>query len=202
VSQEQQNQNVNTGENDSTQDTGGFPSPPTQPEQSKKLKKQKSSKKKSWNKCTTISIIAAVIMITAAVVAKMTGVMYFGFKSPDQQVALRSVACGDDIIEDFSRIMAYQALEPNIFVSIADRVRNIDNYRNDVNCVFIMAANATTTDNSTDLEKYLNDLDNFSNQGLYPSNRVRIFGLESNSMKGLKDALFRESFDPELVMGI
>jgi hypothetical protein len=137
---------------------------------------KKSKFKLKINKLT-ISLALSCLLVITIIVLILTGILYIGFKSSSQQIVVRTIACDEKIINDFADIprAKYGIINKNDFTDIADRVKNTPNYDDDVNCVYILAINAATTNNSSELDSLIKDLDKFARQGLYPADNVIVY---------------------------
>lgn len=102
--------------------------------------------RKLLSPCKIISIITIVIVIAAIVIAKMTGIVYFGFKSPDQRVILQTRVCTEDIFNRYNEILRTsigpdgddQDLLASELRELASKINNKDNSDKDPTCQFML----------------------------------------------------------------
>ena len=106
----------------------------------------------------------------------MTGIVYFGFKSPEEKIVVRSTAC-DMLInrylaasseEDFDLIMKMHEL--------AGEVPNNSHARNDANCQFIQMYSALMFGDLEEAMELARHLQTLINDGLPLDARLPVFG--------------------------
>jgi t-SNARE complex subunit (syntaxin) len=127
-----------------------------------------------WSRWLLYAIILIAVLAVIDFLYQLNrGAVYVGTKDPKQQVVVRTIVCGDEMMQQFNDKMKETGFDQGMFVGIAKEITKLPHYNDDVNCTYMLAFNAMTTNNTEDLEKSLNRLDEFSKEGLYPSNQVR-----------------------------
>jgi hypothetical protein len=152
--------------------------------------------------------LACLLLIAGAITALITsGVMYVGFKERGQKVVIRTTSCNDNLLREFQDRVTSKMIQKDYVTDIADKVKQNQDYDNDVNCVYIMAVNAITTNNASDLEEYIERMDNFAKEGLYPNNNIQLNGISVDDLYSVMQQLFApppadEPIDLDQVIGV
>ena len=162
TNQDGQNNDVNTGLNNPTQETNKPLITPTP------QKKPKSPFRNFWNRCRIITVIVVAVLIVAIVTARITGVMYIGFKSPSQQVSHRTIVCD---IYDIRALESVFASDDFMTKSapLSEDIKSRDNNESDPNCQYIIWHTAIMLNDLIAMESSLSNLKHLNEKGYFVS---------------------------------
>lgn len=120
----------------------------------------------------------------------MTGVLYIGFKSPEQKVAIQyETVCGDEIIERYNKIYessingGYKSARENM-LKLSDEISKVEGVENDPNCQYILFWNANWHGRNDDSKTAVDRLVNLNKTGNYVSGSINnLYSLYSIKIK-------------------
>ena len=191
MDQDQQNKVVDTEQNNTTQKVNKPSAFSTL------LKRSKNKDKKSsgfWNRCRVITAIVIAIVVAVIVVAKCVGVMYIGFKSPSQQVSIRTIVCGSDDIAYFNALFESEEWEGERLISFANDMQARPNSDKDPNCQYIVwYVAAFITADLGGMEQSLANLKHLNEKGHFLSGDL-LFVYTIRNMEDLVESV-RESMN-------
>jgi len=125
-----------------------------------------------------IIAIALVIVVVLFTVGFATGLLYFGVKSPNEKVVVRSTAC-DELVDEYVKEAAEGAAisrPSEVFANLVDKIPDNDAARNDPNCQFIRLYDAFLSANFDGALGHANNIKTLLDDGLPLDARLPLFG--------------------------
>jgi len=125
-----------------------------------------------WKAVIAVVLIVAVL-IAAVVGLILSGIMYAGFKTPQQEVMLRVSVCNDKDVNDYKYNLTQVPLKESAgkIEGLFNDIKNRPGNDQDPTCQYILYFVATlfTKDGA---QQYLDNVKKLSSQGIYPNNTV------------------------------
>ncbi len=134
------------------------------------------SKKKT---SSIVIIIILALLIVGIAYSLLTGLLYVGIKKADQRVVVQTFVCNaDQPIKKLNNYLLDIANgKPEQATEAIKYIKSLSNYNSDPTCVEALARFHSINKDIQGLDDQINRLEQFADDGLYPSNRFN--GLSS-----------------------
>ena len=128
------------------------------------------ARKKRLSISLIITLAVIVLMVTAVIIGKFTGVMHIGLKSPSQQVSLRTIVCDMDDIEALNAFFddaEHTEESINRLTFLSGAIQSRDNNEDDPNCQYIIWHVAMMLNDLDGMKKSLANIKRINEKGYF-----------------------------------